>query len=365
MSDELPGGGDPFGEADPEAAAREARRRRRQEHRQGTVSPQGDGDSGRRSLADRVSGVLGGAGDGEEEKGPSRAADPRPPDRRTLLRRRLVAGGVVLAALLVIFLLLSALRGGGEEQPVVTEEPLETVSVVVPEGLTIEQIADVAKDAKLTGSYEKAAKKAKKDFPLKRYGARGAPSLEGFLFPATYELEKGARSKDLVDKQLAAFRENFDTVNMKSAEKKNLTPYDVLIIASMVEEEVQVASERKKVSAVIYNRLSDGTALGIDATLRYELGNYDEQLKQSELDAATPYNTRLTPGLPPTPIANPGLAAIEAAADPADSDVLFFVIKPGTCGEHVFTADEDEFIAAEAAYQEALAAEGGSPMDCS
>ena len=133
----------------------------------------------------------------------------------------------------------------------------------------------------------------------------------------------------------------------------------------MIEKEIQVANERPLAAAVIYNRLSAGDTLGIDATLRYELGNYDEQLLQSELDAATPYNTRINPGLPPTPIANPGLASIEAAAKPAKSDVYFFVVKPGTCGEHEFTADADEFAAAQARYEEALAAEGGSPTDCS
>ena len=83
--------------------------------------------------------------------------------------------------------------------------------------------------------------------------------------------------------------------------------------------------------------------LGIDATLRYALGNFDEPLTQSELATDSPYNTRLVAGLPPTPIGNPGLDAIEAAANPAKVDYLFYVVKPGTCGEHVFTATEAEF----------------------
>jgi uncharacterized YceG family protein len=132
----------------------------------------------------------------------------------------------------------------------------------------------------------------------------------------------------------------------------------------MIEREVQVAEERELVSAVIYNRLEIGEPLGIDATLRYALDNFDKPLTQSDLATDTPYNTRLVAGLPPTPIGNPGLDAIEAAANPADVDYRFYVVKPGTCGEHVFTASESEFEQAAADYQEALEAEGGSPTEC-
>lgn len=363
---------DPFAEGDPEAAEREARRREREARRRAQTDRERD-ERNRRSLAARVSGARGEpAAAGEQPAPPAHggerpepAAHGGPPtDRAIVMRRRLLGGGLVLGALAALFLLIKAVGGGEEPTPVATTEPAKTIDVLVPEGLTIEQMADVAKKAKLKGSYEKAVEQAQKRFPLKRYDAEDAPTLEGFLFPATYELEKGARAEDLVAKQLEAFEQNFSSVNLKQARKKNLTAYDVLTIASLIEKEIQVAEERPLAAAVIYNRLSAGDTLGIDATLRYELGNYDEQLLQSELDAATPYNTRVTPGLPPTPIASPGLASIEAAADPADSDVYYFVVKPGTCGEHVFTADKAKFDEAEAAYQQALAEEGGSPTDC-
>ena len=108
----------------------------------------------------------------------------------------------------------------------------------------------------------------------------------------------------------------------------------------MIEREIQVPEERRLAAAVIYNRLAAGDTLGIDATIRYEDGNYDEQLTESRLAEDTPYNTRVNPGLPPTPIGNPGLASIEAAANPAKSDAYYFVVKPGTCGEHVFVETE-------------------------
>ena len=138
----------------------------------------------------------------------------------------------------------------------------------------------------------------------------------------------------------------------------------MLKIASMIEREVQVPEERELVSEVIYNRLENGEPLGIDATLRYALDNFDKPLTQSDLATDTPYNTRLVAGLPPTPIGNPGLDAIEAAAHPGDGDNLFYVVKPGTCGEHFFTSSAAEFEQAAQEYQDALEAEGGSPTEC-
>jgi UPF0755 protein len=138
----------------------------------------------------------------------------------------------------------------------------------------------------------------------------------------------------------------------------------VLIIASIVEREIAVPEERKLASAVIYNRLAAGDTLGMDATIRYYLNNFDGQLTESELADPHPYNTRVNPGLPPTPIGNPGLASIEAAAKPAKSDAYYFVIKPGTCNEHEFSSSADEFAEDEAAYQAALQEQGGSPTEC-
>jgi cell division protein YceG involved in septum cleavage len=392
---------DPFNENDPEAIERERRRREREARRaeQGRRS-----EKTMRSLADRVTGsqaeppppsaaapppaTAGPPPPPPPEAPPApaapRAATPAPPQQpppprgpagrgasgggrgpTPEQRRRLLFAGIgVLVVIAFIAVAASALRGGDEAPAPAPVKAIKTISVTVPEGLTIEQTADVAKEAGLEGSYEQAAEKAMKSFDLERYDAGDAPSLEGFLFPATYELEKGAPASDLVAKQLEAFEQNFSGIDMKAAEKKNLTGYDIVNIASMIEKEVSVAKERPLVAAVIYNRLSSGEPLGIDATLRYELDNYDEPLLESELEADTPYNTRTNSGLPPTPIAAPGLDSLEAAAAPADVDYRYYVIEPGTCNEHFFTADAAEFDAAVADYQAALAAEGGSPTDC-
>jgi UPF0755 protein len=135
-------------------------------------------------------------------------------------------------------------------------------------------------------------------------------------------------------------------------------------IAAMVEREIAVAEERELAASVINNRLEQGNPLGIDATIRYEDQNYSGQLVLSRLEEDTPYNTRTNTGLPPGPIGNPGLASLEAAANPADTDFFFFVVKPGSCNKHTFVETEEEFAAAEAEYQAALQAEGGSPTDC-
>ena len=130
---------------------------------------------------------------------------------------------------------------------------------------------------------------------------------------------------------------------MKYAKRKNLSRYDVLIIASMIEREAQLARERSLVSAVIYNRLKEGMPLGIDATIRYSTNNWQRPIRQSELDRQEPYNTRLNRGLPPTPIGNPGLASLKAAAKPANKNYLFYVRKPGKSGEHAFSSTDAQF----------------------
>mgnify|MGYP001282348933 FL=1 len=239
-----------------------------------------------------------------------------------------------------------------------------TISVTIPEGLSRSETAEVVAAAGIPGDYMDATVKVA-GFNPNDYGAQGrAENLEGFLFPATYELKPTADVNDLVEQQLQAFEDNIAGVNMQYAKSKNLTVYDVLTIASMVEREVSIPSERKTVAAVIYNRLKMGEPLGIDATIRFALDNWTEPLTESDLATDSPYNTRLNGGLPPGPIGNPGLAAIDAAARPAYTDVWLFVGKPGTCGEHVFSSSLDEHNANVEKYQQAQEAAGGSPTDC-
>jgi UPF0755 protein len=221
---------------------------------------------------------------------------------------------------------------------------VKTTDITIPEGPSIREEAPKIDKTSLTGSYAKAASAPKVLRAIRRLGApKGTKTAEGFMFPATYTLVEGSRTADLVSKQLAAFRDNFNSVDRSYAKRKKLTRYDVLIIASLVEREAQLDRERPLVASVIYNRLRLGMPLGIDATIRYETGRWDRPILQSELDEPTPYNTRLRRGLPPTPIGNPGLKSMKAAAKPARTDYLFFVRKPGKSGEHAFSSTDAEF----------------------
>jgi UPF0755 protein len=216
------------------------------------------------------------------------------------------------------------------------------INVTIPEGEDRTQIAQTVGDLGLQGDYL-AASKSFKGFDPGRYGAQNPKSLEGFLFPATYQLDPGASVDQLVSEQLQAFRQNIAGVNLSYAKSKNLTVYDVLTIASMIDKEVQIPSERPLVAAVIYNRLHRGMPLGIDATTRFEFHNYTGEITQSQLQSSSPYNTRTHAGLPPTPIGNPGLAAIRAAARPAKVNYIYYVLNGDMSGHHCFTASGGEF----------------------
>jgi peptidoglycan lytic transglycosylase G len=225
-------------------------------------------------------------------------------------------------------------------------------------------------DAKLQaqgvkGSYL-AATRSSPLISLSAYGApRSTPSLEGFLFPDTYQLRVPISIGALITDQLMAFRHAFSRIDMRYARSRGLTPYEVLIIASIVEKEAATAHDRPLVAAVIYNRLKDHIPLGMDSTTRYEFNDYDKPLTKSQLAAASPYNTRQHDGLTPTPISNPGLSAIEAAASPARTNYLYFVVKPCGNGASVFSSNYHQFLADSARYQQARASKGGkSPTKC-
>jgi UPF0755 protein len=242
--------------------------------------------------------------------------------------------------------------------------PQNTVNITVPEGRSRSEIADSLGEAGLEGDYLAATKRSDALDPA-RYGGRQARDLEGFLFPATYELKRGSDVDMLVAKQVAEFEKRFAEVDLRAARKVNLTPYDVLTIASLVERETTSASERSRVASVIYNRLREGIPLGIDATTRFAVGNWKDPLTESQLADPSPYNTRVHGGLPPGPIGNPGIESIEAAAQPEKTDYLYYVVNPCEPDTHTFTETKAEFDAAVARYNEARAKAGGkAPKGC-
>jgi uncharacterized YceG family protein len=239
----------------------------------------------------------------------------------------------------------------------------QSVSITVPEGRARREVKDLVGDD-LDGDYVSLTERSALLDPAD-YGAKGADDLEGFLFPATYELKRGQGTRELVSQQLQAFKRELAKVDMRFAKSKNLTRYDVLVIASMVEREAQVAEERPVIASVIYNRLSEGIPLGIDATIRFATNNWTRPLTESELAVDSPYNTRERQGLPPGPIGSPGLSSLQAAAKPAKTGFLFYVVKPNTCGEHEFSETDAEFGADVERYNRERDARGGkSPTDC-
>ncbi|MBF6620847.1 MAG: endolytic transglycosylase MltG [Patulibacter sp.] len=243
--------------------------------------------------------------------------------------------------------------------------PDPVINVTVPEGLSRREVAAQVKKADVSGDYLRASRRSA-GFDPKEYGQPKKQSgLEGFLFPATYELPRGgATAKALVAKQVESFEQQFATVDMRRAKRAKLSPYEVLIIASMIEREVNIPAERRKVAAVIYNRLKDGMTLGIDATIRYAERNWTRPLKVSELERDGPFNTRTRTGLPPTPIGNPGLASIKAAANPARESYLYYVVKPCGNGTHAFSSSDAQFERDRQAYNRAREQRGGDPSVC-
>ena len=222
-------------------------------------------------------------------------------------------------------------------------------------GKTRLQVQTLLNSQGITGSYVAQTRHSPLLNP-RAYGApRSTPDLEGFLFPDTYQLREPITVAALVADQLKQFKQQFAGVNLRYARSKKLTAYDVLTIASMVEAETPLPSDRPLVAAVIYNRLRRGMTLGIDATVQYATGNYTKPLTLSQLNSSSPYNTRIHAGLPPTPIDSPSLASIKAAADPARSDALYFVAVPCGHGRSVFTNNYATFQHDSALYQQSIA----------
>lgn len=225
---------------------------------------------------------------------------------------------------------------------------LKFVRLTIPEGLTMEQTAARVEEHThiSTGDFLAAATTA---LVRPSIAPDGVKSLEGFLYPKTYYVIERETAPDLVLRLVRQFEQETGGLDWGAAASLDRTPFEILVIASMIEEEAKVDEERPLISAVIHNRLRLGMKLEIDATVQYAVRKYQGQpLTQSDLDIDSPYNTRKFPGIPPGPIASPRAGSIAAALQPAASDALFFVLTPD-CKRHLFTADYNEFLRAKTA----------------
>ncbi|MCD6133852.1 MAG: endolytic transglycosylase MltG [Deltaproteobacteria bacterium] len=206
------------------------------------------------------------------------------------------------------------------------------IKVTIPEGYTIEQIAEVLDSSHVIRKEEFLETCNNKKFV---HSLVKETSLEGFLFPDTYIFYRGEKAEQIIRTMVNRFNEVYSRLSPSKNDR-----YKILKIASIVEKETAKNEEKAEVSAVIYNRLKKGIKLCMDSTVIYGLSNFDGNLKKEDLKKPTPYNTYLFYGLPPTPICNPGRNSLIAALHPANVDYLYFVSKGD--GTHIFSKNLKE-----------------------
>jgi UPF0755 protein len=213
----------------------------------------------------------------------------------------------------------------------------------VPEGRNVEQTLEIlAKGTEIPLEQYKAAAADPSALGLPAYAKN---RLEGFLFPATYDIEPGTTAVQVLIQMVDRFKQAAETVGLEDgAARLGLDPYEVVIVASLIEREVKFDDEYGKVARVVYNRLEQGIPLGIDAAIAFGVGkNAGEPLTRSDLAKDTPYENRRKTGLPPTPIASPGEATLAGAMNPVDSDILYYVLATPE-GRSFFTNDYNAFL---------------------
>ena len=207
--------------------------------------------------------------------------------------------------------------------------------VTFREGLTIVEMSDIFEQSG-SGTAEDF-RAAAHDASLRSTAAPEARSLEGYLFPDTYAIQRKTGAAELVRAMVSGFDRAFDEPLRAEAAKLGMTPHQAVTLASLIEKETARADERPLVSAVYHNRLKQGIALQCDPTVIYGLmlaGKWNGNIRKVDLSMNSPYNTYRFPGLPPGPIASAGKASLEAAVRPADVPYLYFVSKND--GSHVF-----------------------------
>jgi len=298
--------------------------------------------------------------------GPSRIVASPPGASTWQIGERLTQAGVIHSPrALVAAARLRRARGRlrhGEYALAPTQGALEIVDVLthgrgllhrvtIPEGFTIRQIAEAlaaAGVARRDRFIELAAHRGR-SVGRPSIAARPVDSLEGYLFPDTYHLPRSLDEEAVIGAMLDRFDEAVGPGLHDAARARGLTLHQLVTVASMVEREAQVPAERPVIAGVIYNRLARGMRLEIDATVLYALGRHKDRVTLADLGVDSPYNTYRHEGLPPGPIASPGLAAITAAATPAEVPYLFYVLKPD--GSHHFSRTLVEHLAAVRRYR--------------
>ena len=308
--------------------------------------------------------VAGGGGDEQEEPvGPAKIEVVKG-DTLSSVAEKLERAGVIDSAFM--FKVEARLEGYGTEiktgeytfargedsreilEKLTAGEAIPTLAVTIPEGLTLEQTAqEVARQSDVPAAkFEQAASRT--DYG---YGFLENPEIEtteGFLFPKQYEFEEGTTASQMVTRMLEQYLLETQTLDISGAkERLNLTEYELVTVASLIEKEAASPEERPLIASVIYNRIRKDMPLQIDATIHYALGHPKEELSLADLKIDSPYNTYENTGLPPGPICSPSRQSLEAAMNPAETDYLYYVLKENG-EEHFFTSNYKEFLEAKA-----------------
>ena len=218
----------------------------------------------------------------------------------------------------------------------------DEIFVTIPEGYTIKKTAAVLDQGGVVKGSDCMAQAVAGPFTYEFLkDLPPGTSLEGFLFPDTYLIPRNGTAKQLIALQLDAFNRHWDDTRKGQAAQRKLNPLQIVTIASMIEREARFEEDRPLVASVIYNRLSAGWPLQVDATVLYAKGIWQSSVTTQDRMIASPYNTYLHTGLPPGPIANPGIKAIDAALQPAQTGYFFYLSDPQ--GHNHYAKTNDEF----------------------
>lgn len=214
--------------------------------------------------------------------------------------------------------------------------------VTIPEGYTLDQIESVLLEKGLIDQerFRKVIRESQFAFDFLQDSLPDENRLEGFLFPATYNITKGMTELEIIEMMLKCFERNVNPDIRQKAALQGLSVPDLVTLASIVEKEARLAEERPVIAGVLFNRLRINMPLQVDATIQYALGQHRDRIYYQDLEVESPYNTYRNLGLPPGPIASPGMSSIEAVLNPAVHDYYYYVAKPD--GSHVFSRTLDE-----------------------
>jgi UPF0755 protein len=260
-------------------------------------------------------------------------------------RRRARRRNLIVATSLLAVVVVAGIAGYLAHRKIQSDRKsaVKNYTITLPEGLTNKQVEE--KVAEVTEGNisvrEFQAALGVDDYNYRFLSGTGR-NLEGFLFPKTYDVTSQTTAHRLINTLLKQFNIETENLEWSRAQSLGVTPYQVVVIASMIEREAKLPEDRPLIASVIYNRLHKGMKLGICATVEYALGYNKPVLSDKDVEIDSPYNTYRIKGLPPGPICNPGFESIRAALHPASTDYIYYILT-GSNGKHSFTADYQQF----------------------